>query len=299
MKAGISNAKPEPDAILFKHNLFTLFQHGIAVMKAIHILALALAALILLPAAQAQSIVEPRFVNRMLDDFETPSIRPGGSGTFRFSLNNPDPINLTAAMENVTVGISIYHYATLEESLPVSEISNPPVIVESGGTVLVIGCGDIQPGGKHPVEFNIDTSKKTPHGSYFSQSSYFVRFMLQFSYMDVNYTMASRGHFTDQEWELLKGGGGAGEINQTYLHELGFDGIIPDSAFSVRIPIPMWPFFMLVGLTALSGAVALSFHVLDNPGRYPKLELKLLRLSGKFTMWKISILEKAKRGRNR
>ncbi len=261
-------------------------------MKACHVISIALAVALLAPLAQAQSVVEPRFVNRMLGDFQTPSIVPGSSGTFRFSVNNPDPFNLTSSMENVSISISIYHYATLEESIPVSEISDPPTIAESGGTALDVDCGAILPGGEFPVEFNIDTMKKTPHGSYFSQSSYFVRFMLEFSYLGLDYAMASRGHFTDEQWELLKEGGGAGEINQTYLHELGYDGIIPDSAFSVRIPIPIWPFYMLVGLTALSGAMAFSFHVLDNPGRYPRLELRLLRLSGRVETWKASLKEK-------
>jgi hypothetical protein len=259
-------------------------------MKAYQLISLALAMALLIPLSQAQSIDEPRFVNRMLGDFETPSITPGGSGTFRFSVNNPDAWNLTSAMENVTVSISIYHYATLEESLPITEISKPPVITESGGTDMDVDCGDLEPGEKFPVEFNIDTEKKTPHGSYFSQSSYFVRFVLDFSYLGQNYTMASRGHFTDTEWGHLTAG--AGQVNMTYLSELGYDGIIPDSAFSLRLPIPKWPFFLLVGLTVLSGAMAISFHVLDNPGRYPKAEVRLLRLSGRIAMWKISLLDR-------
>ncbi len=261
-------------------------------MNARTLIDIAVSLAILAPVMQAQSIVEPRFVNRMLGDFETPSIAPGGSGIFRFSVNNPDAINITLPMENVSISISIYHYATLEESIPVSEIDHPPVIAESGGTALVVDCGTILPGGKYPVEFNIDTVKKTPHGSYFSQSSYFVRFMLDFSYLGQNHTMASRGHFTDEQWELLKQGSGAGQINQTYLAELGFDGIIPDSAFSLRLPIPKWPFFVLVGLTVLSGMMAISYHVLDNPGKYPKAEVKLLRLSGRISIWKISLLDK-------
>jgi len=246
-----------------------------------------------MPVSGAQSIDEPRFVNRMLADFQTPSITPGGSGVFSFTVNNP--ANITSDMENVAIAISIYHYATLEESLPVSEIDVPPVIVESGGADWAVDCGDLAPGEKFPVEFNILTQKKTPHGSYFSQSSYFVRFMLSFSYQGQNFTMASRGHFTDAEWEHLTAG--AGEMNRTFLSELGYDGIIPDSAFSVRKPIPLWPFFLLVGLTVLSGATALSFHVLDNPGRYPRAELKLLRLSGRLSMWKITLLGKFRKAK--
>ncbi|MBA3046406.1 MAG: hypothetical protein KKH41_01515 [Candidatus Thermoplasmatota archaeon] len=253
------------------------------------LISLALALALLAPLAQAQSADEPRFVNRMLDDIRTPAITPGDDGILSFTVNNPDAINLTSPMENVSIAVSIYHYATLEDFIPISEISNPPVIAESGTIVLNMNCGDIPPGGSYAVNLTIQTEKGTPHGSYFSQSSYLVRFMLSFSYQGQNYTMASRGHFTDAEWEHLKLDGTVGEMNQTYLEELGFDGIIPDTAFSVRKNIPLWPFFALVGLTVLSGLTALSFYVLDNPGRYTKLEVRLLRLSGRMTMWKLAI----------
>lgn len=277
-------------------NLFNLFQHGITGMKLLQILTLAIACTLLAPICQAQSVDEPRFVNRMLGDFATPSIIPGHTGTFSFTVNNPDQVNLTQPMENATITISIYRYATLEESMMVSNISNPPVFADSGTHEIFVDCGDILPGGQFPLALDILTKKDTPHGSYFSQSSYFVRFSLRFTYEYVNYSMASRGYFSDAQWELLKSGEtGAGEINQTYLAELGYDGIIPDSAFSVRKNIPMWPFYILVGLTALSGLTAFSYHVLDNPGRYPKLEVRLLRLSGRMNMWKRTILGKLKR----
>jgi hypothetical protein len=236
---------------------------------------------------QAQSVDEPRFVNRMLGDFSTPSIEPGHDGILSFTVNNPDPANLTGVMEDTAISISIYRYATLEESLPVEEVDEPPVFQSSGTTMTSVVCGDIQPGGNVTLPLTIVTERGTAHGSYFSQCSYFVRFNLTFSYQGENYTMVSRGHFTDAQWELLTSGEtGAGEINQTYLHELGYDGIIPDTAFSVRKNIPIWPAFMLAGLTVLSGLAAFSFFVLDNPGRYPRLEIKLLRLSGRLNLWK-------------
>jgi hypothetical protein len=265
-------------------------------MKKLQILTLAIAIALLAPMCQAQSVDEPRFVNRMLGDFATPSIIPGHTGTFSFTVNNPDAANLTSPMENASISVSIYRYATLEESMMVSNITNPPVFADSGTSELIVDCGNIQPGAGFPLALDIQTRKSTPHGAYFSQSSYFVRFNLTFAYAGVNYTMVSRGYFSDAQWELLKSGEtGAGEINQTYLAALGYDGIIPDSAFSVRKNIPMWPFYILVGLTALSGLTAFSYHVLDNPGRYPKLEVRLLRLSGRLNMWKRTILGKLKR----
>jgi hypothetical protein len=265
-------------------------------MKTLQIFTLVIAVALLAPMCQAQSVDEPRFVNRMLGDFSTPSIEPGDGGIFSFSINNPDPKNLTRPMENVTISVSIYRYATLEGSIMVSNISDPPVFTNNSKSEITIEYGDIQPGDRIPISLNILTQGSTPHGAYFSQCSYFVRFNLTFAYDGVNYTMASRGYFTDVQWELLKSGEtGAGEINQTYLAELGYDGIIPDSAFSVRKNIPMWPFYILVALTALSGLTAFSYHVLDNPGRYPKLEVRLLRLSGRLNLWKRTILGKLKR----
>ncbi len=256
----------------------------------------AIALALLIPVAQAQSVDEPRFVNRMLADFSTPSIEPGDEGVLSFSVNNPDMMNLTGVMENTAISVSIYRYATLEESLPIGDIDEPPVFLSSGATSVTVVCGDIQPGGSVPVPLTIATERGTAHGSYFSQCSYFVRFSLSFAYSGVNYTMVSRGHFTDAQWELLTSGDtGAGEINQTYLHELGYDGIIPDTAFSVRKDIPIWPVIVLAGLTVLSGLAAFSYFVLDNPGRYPRLELKLLRLSGRLNLLKRRLLGPLKR----
>lgn len=251
----------------------------------------AIALALLIPVAQAQSADEPRFVNRMLGDFSTPSIQPGDEGVLSFTVNNPDALNLTGIMEDAVISASIYQYATLEESLPIGEIDEPPVFMSSMATDATVICGDIQPGGSVPVPLTIATERGTAHGSYFSQCSYFVRFNLTFSYSGDNYTMVSRGHFTDEQWELLTSGDtGAGEINQTYLHGLGYDGIIPDTAFSVRKTFPIWPAAVLAGLTVLSGLAAFSYFVLDNPGRYPKLELKLLRLGGRLNLCKRRIL---------
>lgn len=263
-------------------------------MKMFQAVTLAVALLLASQLAMAQSIDEPRFVNRMLGDITTPAITPGEEGIFSLTVNNPDPVNITGPMENVSLLISIYQYSTLEESVPISEITSPPVFGESG-TEATVDCGDIPAGGNYPVSLTIQTEKSTPHGAYFSQSSYFVMFRLAFAYQNVNYTMASRGHFTDEQWELLQSGDtGAGEINQTYLEELGFDGIIPDSAFSVRKNIPLWPAYFLIAFTVLSGIMAFASHVLDHPGTYPKLEKRFLRLHGRIHFWRKGITRRGK-----
>ena len=255
-----------------------------------------LAFLLLASITAGQSIEEPKFVNKFLDDFSTPSIVPGHSGEFSLTVNHPDALNLTSPMDNATLRISIYQYATLEESMAVSQMDNPPEIEESGSPEYSLDCGNIQPGADFPVGFTILTEKNTPHGSYFSQSTYFVRFILAFDYGIQNYTFASRGHFNDTQWaHLTETETGTGEVNQTYLAELGYDGIIPDSAFSLKIPIPRWPFYGLVALTVVVALAALASYVLDNPGAHPRLEVKILRLSGKLDMYRRQIRKKLKR----
>jgi hypothetical protein len=259
---------------------------------------LAMMALVLLtPLSMAQSIDEPRFVNKLLDDFRTPVIVPGQSGDFSLNINNPDPVNLTGSMTNVMLNASIYQYATLEESRPVGEIPNPPIVVQSGGVEYGFHGITIGPGGEHTVTFTVSTEKSTPHGSYFSQSTYFVRFWLEFEYEGVNYTMVSRGYFNDQQWlHLTQTETGAGEVNQTYLQELGYDGIIPDSAFAVKIPIPMWPLYLLMLCTVFVGCLAVSFYILDNPGSFPRVELHLLRLTGRCHQLRRRLFKGRKKG---
>jgi len=251
-------------------------------MKDRLLLALILTCVLFSVTASAQSIVEPRFVNKFLDDFSTPVIVPGQTGSFSFSINNPDPINITGNMNNISLQISIYQYGTLEESAMVVDISNPPMISEVNSPEYQVDGINLGPGESQTITFTITTEKNTPHGSYFSQSTYFVRFGLEFDYEGVHYSMVSRGYFDDVQWDhLTTTDTGAGEVNQTYLQELGYDGIIPDSGFALKIPIPMWPFYLLVLITIFVGMVAFSFFVLDNPGKYPKLERPLLRIYGK------------------
>lgn len=165
------------------------------------------------------------------------------------------------------------------------EIDEPPLILESNDIEYLVETPDISPGGKVPVSFTISVGTDTPHGSPFSQSTYFVRFWLEFGYGGSNYTFASKGFITDDQWSHLTGSGsGAGSVNQTYLAELGLDGILPDSGFAAKPyadrPLPLWPFYLLVAMTVGIGLLAVFNFTLDNPGRFPRLERPLLRVNG-------------------
>lgn len=260
-------------------------------MKILKFLVLAFVFCLLASLSAAQSMDEPRFVNKMLADFETPVIEPGGEGVFSFSLNNPDAINLTSSMTNVRLNASIYRFATLDESRFVSDMTDSPIILESGSSDYVIGSFDLAPGQSREMSFTISTSKDTPHGGVFNQATYFVRFWLEFDYESQHYAMASRGYFSDEEWALVQENGTVGQLNHTYLDQRGLDGIIPDSGFALKEPIPLWPLAVLIALMAFFSVLAFSFWVLDSPGRFPKMEKRLLRLAGKVETLKMKVFK--------
>src|SRR3972149_8980074 len=78
--------------------------------------AIALAILPLtVPAVRPQDVRDPGFVSRIIGVLESPQLEPGRTGVFRFNFTNPYPYD----MSNTLLNVSIYQYATIEESLPV------------------------------------------------------------------------------------------------------------------------------------------------------------------------------------
>jgi hypothetical protein len=130
-----------------------------------------------------------------------------------------------------------------------------------------------------------------PHGTIFSQASYFVRFWLEFN-GTVNgnatrFRMASRGFFTDDQWARATNATNTspctppscrGNVNFTIL---GVDGILPDSAFGVKEPIPRWPFYLLIALAGFFLLFAFLFWVGENPGTYPRVDAWWARTRGR------------------
>src|SRR5947199_8324557 len=113
------------------------------------------------------------------------------------------------------------------------------------------------------------------NGSIFTQSSYFDRFAVDFegnvSGTMTPFRLASRGFFTDAQWDLATSANATspctppacrGNVNLTVL---GVDGLLPDSAFRVKQPIPRWPFYLLIDLAALFLVLAFLFWVEPTP----------------------------------
>jgi hypothetical protein len=225
----------------------------------------------------------PQYANNLFSDFSTPTVRPGDSLIFGFNLTNPydDPEGI---MTNVTLTIGIYRYATQEETRDVDEDFERPPVFENGLSETYVEVNQLGLNESIRVDLAITTEKKTPHGSYFSQSTYFVRLKLVFN-LEGNSTdvvLQSRGFFTEEEWDtMVSFDPDQSIVNLTYMDSLGIDGLIPDSSFGIKIPIPRWPLGVLIGGCCLTAFMALYYFVLDNPGKYPSLEKRFYKLRGK------------------
>ena len=227
----------------------------------------------------------PQYANNILSDFVTPTVAPGDSLVFGFNVSNPYD-DEDGVMTNVTVIVGIYRYATQEDLRDVdSDFENPPVF-DNGETEKTIDIGTLPLNSTENLSLTIATSRNTPHGSYFMQSTYFVRLSLEFNFEgnDTKVVLKSKGCFTDEQWaELVSFDPEESLVNLSYMKDLGVDGLIPDSSFGLKIPIPRWPLGLLIGGCGLVSFMALYYFVLDNPGKYPSLEKRFYKLRGKLS----------------
>jgi hypothetical protein len=200
-----------------------------------------------------------------LGDFTTPVIRPRDDGTYNFTVTN----RYDATMENVALEIEIYMWATIEEAKELDRVDEPvPVFKKNKESRITETLGNITQGGSNSVRLDISTDKDTLKGTYF------VRHKITFTYDGTEYSMKSRGYFTTEQWE---------GFDYTNLYpQLGVAGIIPDSSFSVKDPVPIWPLAVLIALCVLFGALAVVFYLAEEHGdQYPRLKKSLQYWSGK------------------
>ncbi len=241
-----------------------------------------------LSACQAQvtdtgqiAVTDAGNVNKMIKDIRTPIITPGENGVLEFQLFNPIMDNST--MSNITLTLSIYLYKTAELAMATTEIQNAPEFSDTGTTISEIKLDILEANTSETINMSIITVDDTPHGAYFSQSSYFVSFLLEFEVGNDSYAMASRGYFSDEEWyTLINNEPDDNGVNISYLNSLGYDGIIPDTSFTVMKYIPQWPYYLLIGITTFIGAAALSLYIVESDTKHVKLKKGLQKMWGKF-----------------
>jgi len=227
----------------------------------------------------------PQYANNIFSGFVTPTVAPGESLTFGFNLTNPYD-DAACSMANLTLTVGIYRYSTQDEVRDIdSEFENAPVF-ENGQTETDLEFEQLPLGESVTVELAITTDHDTPHGSYFSQSTYFVRLRLAFDF-EGNGTpivLQSRGYFTAAQWdEMVSFDEDESIVNMTYMESLGIDGLIPDSSFGILMPIPIWPLGLLIAGCCVAAFMALYYFVLDNPGRHPSLEKRFYKLRGELS----------------
>jgi hypothetical protein len=225
----------------------------------------------------------PGYANAILNGFVTPTVAPGHTVNFLFNVTNPYGEE-TAVMWNLTLSVGVYKYSTQETTRVVNEDFKHAPSIDGLGAEVVTQLEPIAPGDTTRLELHITTTRDTPHGSYFSQSTYFVRFRLSFNFSgnSTQVVLQSRGYFTDDQWDqLVSFSADESIVNTTYMRSLGIDGLLPDSAFGLRVPIPRWPLGVLIAAICGLSVMALYYFVLDNPGKYPRLEKRFYYLRGK------------------
>jgi len=224
--------------------------------------------------------MSPMYVNEILSIEKTPSVPPHGSGTLVINMTNPYE-NLT--MENISFTIGIYGFATITDGYtPLSEIGQPPILINGSqrGPEITLHFNSIKPSVSQTLNIAVQMDKKSPTGGLFTQGSYFVRMAMNFTLGNRTYHLLSRGFMSEEAKSFVDGY--KGFVNSTELQQFGFDGIILDTSFAVRVPIPVWPFYALVGLALLFTVGAVFSYVEDNPGAFPAIERRYLWLKGKY-----------------
>ncbi len=227
--------------------------------------------------AQVTEVSDPGKANKILSDFSTPIIKPSEKGELAMNLTNL----YWGDLEDIVFVAEIYGFATLDYEKNISKVDNPPVFDSSGTTKSSFSLEVLPSNGSMRNEYTIKTNKNTPKGVYF------LRFNIRFTYgpTDNRSVMRSKGYFTDSQWEnatkrptTSDESYYAGSINITHL---GVNGIIPDSSFTVKTPIPRWPQYALGGLSAVFGILAVMLYMQEEYNSFPWLEDILNEWSGK------------------
>ena len=235
----------------------------------------------------------PQYANRMLDIDTSTTVEPPDNAWVNVTLWNRYSYDVND-MINISLTIGVYRYATQERSEYITEdFPNPPLAggVSTEETIQYRRIAPDDPDDDYdkPYEWSwvpFWVSEKTPHGSYFSQATYFVRISVSFNFEGNSsvVVLKSRGFFTDEQWNtMVSWDSGESIVNTTYMKSLGVDGLLPDTSFGVKVPIPRWPLAVIITAAVGSCFMGLYFYVLDNPGKHPRLEKRFYYLRGKLS----------------
>jgi hypothetical protein len=213
-----------------------------------------------------QPISDPEKTNVILTIRSTPQLAPGERGDIELEIRNP----YSWAMENVTLFVETYAFVHRSEASDIAGLPNPPSLEATDTPSAQLELGDLSEGVLDALSIAVTTSVQTPAGTVFTQGVYLLRFRLDFDYQaGLSAVMVSPGFYTVEEWAFATRDATA-EEQATYRY-VGFanysflgmvlglpsiDGVLTDSAFGVKQPLPIWPFQLLVVGAGLSAGLA-------------------------------------------
>ena len=225
--------------------------------------------------------------------FGTPQLEPGQEGDFSLNVHN----RYGYSLNNVVIVAEIYHRADIDESESLDQVpsNERPFVRETcwsqdeenncvaaaDARKATFNIGTIASNETILLEFEIISKEDTKEGTYF------VRFSMNFDYNSTSRVMQSRGHWSMEQWEDATTNvtnGSPGNIN---LDALGVDGIIPDSSFGIKKPIPQWPLYLLITLTIVFAGLSVIFY-LEEEDTYPGLNKWLQKQRGKLNQLRLS-----------
>jgi hypothetical protein len=233
-------------------------------MASARVLSILLIAILLIPNVGAQSQEERDYISRpgnipLLSNFSTPQLEPGETGQLKFSLTNRYNNSIT----DVVLTIEIYEYANIHRSKDIQGVDGRPRFRSTLDQSNRLEWAVIEPEEeKVKDDIYIETFEGTEQGTYF------VMFSLEFDYAFSNdsrhnITMKSRGYFTEEEWQSAIEIGTDEDPGYINITNLGVHGIIPDTTFGVKKPWPIWPLYVLGGLTVFFAVMAILSYMYE------------------------------------
>ena len=227
-------------------------------------------------------------------NFETPQLVPGQNGEFSLEIQNRYITNIT----NVIIDAEIYHRADIEESQALDEINSAkrPTITQncwnyigeeescldsSSPSIASFNIESILVNQTIQLKFNINTEESTEEGTYF------IRFSMNYELNETKRILQSRGFWNMDQWTNATTNLTENYPGNINLDSLNVDGIIPDSSFGVKKPIPKWPLYVLITLTIVFAGLSVIFY-LEEEETYPELNKWLQKIRGKFNQFWLS-----------
>jgi len=198
----------------------------------------------------------------------------------------------------VVIVAEIYHRADIDESESLDKISsserpyvretcwtdqggNENCVATTDAKKATFNIGTIEFNETISLEFEVMSKEDTKEGTYF------VRFSMNFDYNSTARVMQSRGYWSMELWEDATTNVTEGSPGNINLEVLKVDGIIPDSSFGIKKPIPKWPLYVLITLTVLFAGLSVVFY-LEEEGTYPGLNKWLQKQRGKLNQLRLS-----------